>query len=66
MKDPAKHVLPAEMAFLSAIHEKMGQLTPAQQLLAQYLIHNPESIPNYSLSSPKEVGEIIKKWMNPV
>ena len=44
VKVSANHVFPAEMAFLSKKKKKMGQFTPAQQLLAEYLIHNPESI----------------------
>lgn len=33
-----------EMGFLKAIRDKMGQFTPAQRLLSEYIIHNPESI----------------------
>ena len=58
MKDSAKHVLPAEMAFLSAIREKMGQFTPAQQLLAEYLIHNPESILFLSINKLARAAQI--------
>ena len=58
MKDSAKHVLPAEMAFLGAIREKMGQLTPAQQSLAEYLIHNPESILFLSINKLARAAQI--------
>lgn len=58
VKDTARHVLPAEMAFLSAIREKMGQFTPAQQSLAEYLIHNPESILFLSINNLARAAEI--------
>jgi len=58
VKDSAKHVLPAEMVFLSAIREKMGQFTPAQQLLAEYLIHNPESILFLSINKLARAAQI--------
>ncbi len=33
-----------ELGFLKAIRHKMAQFTPTQKLLAEYLIHNPESV----------------------
>ena len=44
LNDTADISPPEEMGFLKAIRDKIGQFTPAQLLLAEYITHYPESI----------------------
>lgn len=46
------------MAFLRFIREKMDQFTPAQQLLAEYLVHNPESILFMSINKLSQAAHV--------
>jgi len=46
-----------EMEFLKAIRNKMGQFTPAQLLLAEYILHNPESILFFSINELAKVAK---------